>query len=108
MGQTDREPAGRRELEPVRHADPELAQRGDLEPGGSRGGAEARAGLQTGEEVLITGGIFRGQRGVIEGALPSGKLRVRVETRRGLASARVDPAHLEPLGIVVEGSEETD
>ena len=66
-----------------------------------------RGALEVGEEVLITGGIFEGQTGVIEGTLPSGKLRVRVETRRSPVAARVDPTHLEPLGIPVEGTEET-
>ena len=95
------------------HGDPDLASRGDLEPvrGGDLDSASrndgGRVALAVGEEVLITGGIFEGQTGVIEGSLPSGKLRVRVETRRSPVAARVDPAHLEPLGIPVEGTEET-
>lgn len=83
-------------LEPVRGGDLESASRN----------ARGHGALEAGEKVLITGGIFEGQTGVIEGVLPSGKLRVAVETRRSLASARVHPAHLEPLGIVVEGTEE--
>ncbi len=93
---------------------PQQTGPGDLEPVGQRDlDADARnhAGdraLEIGEEVLITGGIFEGQTGVVEGVLPSGKLRVAVETRRSLASARVDPTHLERLGIRVEGAEEID
>ena len=86
------------DLEPVRGGDLDSARRND---------AGDRGALEVGEEVLITGGIFEGQTGVVEGVLPSGKLRVAVETRRSLAIARVDPVHLEPLGILVEGTEET-
>jgi transcription antitermination factor NusG len=92
----DSGPTRRGELEPVRGGDLEPANRND----GDRGA------LEVGEEVLITGGIFEGQTGVIEGVLPSGKLRVAVETRRSPAAARVDPAHLGRLGILVEGTEE--
>ena len=97
MSQGDLDPTRRGDLEPVRGGDLDSASRND-------GG---RVDLEVGEEVLITGGIFEGQTGVIEDTLPSGKLRVRVETRRGPVAARVDPAHLEPLGIPVEGTEET-
>lgn len=97
MSQGDLDPTPRSDLEPVRGGDLRSASRDD-------GG---RVALAVGEEVLITGGIFDGQTGVIEGTLPSGKLRVRVETRRSPVAARVDPAHLEPLGIPVEGTEET-
>jgi transcription antitermination factor NusG len=92
----DSGPTRRGELEPVGGGDLEPVNRND----GDRGA------LEVGEEVLITGGIFEGQTGVIEGVLPSGKLRVAVETRRSPAAARVDPAHLERLGILVEGTEE--
>ena len=84
---------------------------GELEP--ARGQALERTGpyrraesLSVGEHVLIRGGIFEGRTGVIEAALPSGKLRVRVETHGSLASARVHPADLERLGIPAEGTEE--
>ena len=97
MSQGDLDPTRRGDLEPVRGGDLDSASRDD-------GG---RVALEVGDEVLITGGIFEGQTGVIEGTLPSGKLRVRVETRRSPVAARVDPAHLEPLGIPVEGTEET-
>lgn len=98
-GSPESEPPGRGDLEPRRG--------GDLDP--ATRSHRHRAALEVGEEVLITGGIFEGQTGVIEGVLPSGKLRVAVDTRRGPASARVDPAHLAPLGIPVEGAvEEAD
>jgi transcription antitermination factor NusG len=93
------------DLESRRHEDLEPVRRGDLDSANRNDGD--RAALEVGEEVLITGGIFEGQTGVVEGVLPSGKLRVAVETRRSLASARVNPAHLERLGILVEGTEET-
>ena len=89
---------------PTRSGDLEPIRGGDLEPASRNDGD--RGALEVGEEVLITGGIFEGQTGVIEGVLPSGKLRVAVETRRSQAAARVDPAHLERLGILVEGNEE--
>lgn len=95
MGRPDRESTRRGDLEPVR--------RGDIDP--SSRNDDGREALEVGEEVLITSGLFEGQTGVIEGVLPSGKLRVAVETRRSRLSARVDPAHLEPLGILVEGTE---
>ena len=101
------------DLDPTRRGDLESTSQGDLEPvrGGDLDSASrddgARADLEVGAEVLITGGIFEGQTGVIEDTLPRGKLRVRVETRRSPVAARVDPAHLEPLGIPVEGTEET-
>ncbi len=98
MSQGDLDPTRQGDLEPVRGGDLDSASRDD-------GG---RVALAVGDEVLITGGIFEGQTGVIEGTLPSGKLRVRVETRRSPVAARVDPAHLELLGIPVEGTEETD
>jgi transcription antitermination factor NusG len=92
---------------------PERRGGGDLEPvdrgelDRARRGSVVERALEVGEEVLITGGIFEGQSGLVEGVLPSGKLRVAVETRRGRAAARVDPLHLERLGILVEGTEET-
>jgi transcription antitermination factor NusG len=85
-------------VEPVRGCDVDSASRDDGDG----------AALAVGEEVLITGGIFEGHSGVVEGVLPSGKLRVAIETRRSPVAARVDPAHLAPLGILVEGAEETD
>ena len=97
MTSSDLESTSQGDLEPVRGGDLDSASRND-------GG---RVALALGEEVLITGGLFEGQTGVIEGTLPSGKLRVRVETRRSPVAARVDPAHLELLGIPVEGTEET-
>jgi len=115
MSSPDSGPTRAGDLEPTGRADLESRRRGDLEPvrgvdldSARRNDAGDRGALEVGEEVLITGGIFEGQTGVVEGVLPSGKLRVAVETRRSLASARVDPAHLEPLGILVEGTEETD
>jgi transcription antitermination factor NusG len=93
----DSGPTRKGELEPVRGDNLEPVSRND----------SARGVLEVGEEVLITGGIFEGQTGVVEGVLPSGRLRVTVETRRSPAAARVDPLHLERLGILVEGSEET-
>ncbi|MHC4711342.1 MAG: KOW motif-containing protein [Planctomycetota bacterium] len=94
MSSSDSGPTRRGDLEPVRGGDLDSACRSDGDP----------RTLEVGEEVLITGGIFEGQTGVVEGVLPSGKLRVAVETRRSLASARVDPAHLELLGILAEGT----
>ena len=114
MSSPDSGPTRAGDLEPTRRGDLESRRHGDLEP--VRGGdldsaspsdADVRPALEVGEEVLITGGIFEGHTGVVEGVLPSGKLRVAVETRRSLASARVDPAHVERLGILVEGTEET-
>ena len=82
------------------------ANRGELDPA-RREVVDERA-LEVGEAVLITGGIFEGQKGVIEAVLPSGKLRVAVEARHSIAGARIDPANLERLGILVEGTEEID
>jgi hypothetical protein len=98
VSSTDSGPERSGELEPVRGGDLDSASRNARDLGA----------LEVGEKVLITGGIFEGQTGIIESMLPSGKLRVAVETRRGPAAARVDPAHLQPLGIVVEGTEETN
>jgi len=106
MSSPDSGPTSAGDLEPRRHGDLEPVRGGDLDSANRNDGD--RGAIEVGEEVLITGGIFEGQTGVVEGVLPSGKLRVAVETRRSLASARVDPAHLEPLGILVEGTEETD
>lgn len=104
MSETGRNLPGKRppESERAHRGDRTSAGGGDLEPATrSQGGCAA---LEVGVEVLITGGIFEGHTGVIEDHLPSGKVRVAVETRRSQASARVDPAHLEPLGILVEGA----
>lgn len=106
MSSTDSEPTRSPVPERRGGSDLEPVDRGELDRARPEGVAE-RA-LEVGEEVLITGGIFEGQTGLVEGVLPSGKLRVSVETRRSMAGARIDPAHLERLGILVEGTEEID
>lgn len=52
--------------------------------------------LGPGSRVEILGGVFAGRLGVVEAVLPSGKLRVRVETFRTWASAKVDPGDVRP------------
>ena len=56
--------------------------------------------LAAGEEIQIIKGVFAGRQGVIEQVLPSGKLRVRVETLRTVANARVEPSWVRPIRVL--------
>lgn len=55
-----------------------------------------------GDRVRLMAGLYSGCTGRVEQVLPSGKLRVRVEARGTISRARIDPAFVEPLGLLIE------